>query len=76
MRGRHQTMLLGAATMRPLVKHCQSPDYERPRFSELNYAGSKKISLPRRSAITAFSADNVYAIAQLIRQQKGGAAML
>ncbi|MGC6472799.1 MAG: helicase-related protein [Parvibaculales bacterium] len=78
-RGRHQTMLLGAATMRPLVKHLLPKAHimTRPRFSELRYAGSKKISrLPRRTAITAFSADNVYAIAQLIRQQKGGAAVV
>ena len=78
-RGRHQTMLLGAGTMRSLVKHLLPKAHiiSRPRFSELRYAGSKKISrLPRRAAITAFSADNVYAIAQLIRQQKGGAAVV
>ncbi|MGC6475843.1 MAG: helicase-related protein [Parvibaculales bacterium] len=78
-RGRQQTMLLGAATMQNLIKTLLPKAHiiTRPRFSKLSYAGSKKISrLPRRSAIAAFSADNVYAIAQLIREQKGGAAVV
>ena len=78
-RGRQQTMLLGAATMQILIKTLLPKAHiiTRPRFSKLSYAGSKKISrLPRRSAIAAFSADNVYAIAQLIREQKGGAAVV
>ncbi len=50
---------------------------ERPRLSQLLYAGSKKITrLPQRSAIVAFSADEVYAIAELIRRQRGGAAVV
>ncbi len=50
---------------------------ERPRLSQLLYAGSKKITrLPARSAIVAFSADEVYAIAELIRRQRGGAAVV
>jgi ATP-dependent RNA helicase SUPV3L1/SUV3 len=74
-RGEHETMFLGAETMRPklsaLFDHIAF--VERPRFSHLSYAGSKKISrLPRRSAIVGFSADNVYAIAELIRRQRGG----
>ena len=49
----------------------------RPRLSKLSYAGQKKISrLPRRSAIVAFSASDVYAIAELIRRQRGGAAVV
>jgi ATP-dependent RNA helicase SUPV3L1/SUV3 len=78
-RGEHETMFLGAETMRPklsaLFDHIAF--VERPRFSHLSYAGSKKISrLPRRSAIVGFSADNVYAIAELIRRQRGGAAVV
>ena len=49
----------------------------RPRLSTLNYAGDKKITrLPRRSAIVAFSANDVYAIAELVRRQRGGAAVV
>src|SRR5690606_31833728 len=49
----------------------------RPRMSQLTYAGAKKITrLPRRSAIVAFSADEVYAIGELIRRQRGGAAVV
>ena len=78
-RGRHETMLMGAATMAPLIRRL-APDAEivsRERFSQLTYAGSKKLTrLPRRSAIVAFSADAVYAIAELIRRQRGGAAVV
>ena len=78
-RGRHETMLLGAETLRPLIKRLV-PDVEfisRPRFSTLSYVGAKKItSLPKRSAIVAFSASDVYAFAELIRRQKGGAAVV
>jgi ATP-dependent RNA helicase SUPV3L1/SUV3 len=78
-RGKYETMLLGAATMAPLIRQL-APDAEivfRERFSTLSYAGSKKITrLPRRSAIVAFSADAVYAIAELIRRQRGGAAVV
>src|SRR3546814_14254674 len=50
---------------------------ERPRLSQLFYAGQKKITrLPQRPAIVAFSADEVYAIAELIRRQRGGAAVV
>ena len=49
----------------------------RERMSQLTYAGSKKISrMPPRSAIVGFSVDSVYAIAELIRRQKGGAAVV
>jgi ATP-dependent RNA helicase SUPV3L1/SUV3 len=78
-RGKHETMLLGAATMAPLIRRL-APDAEivsRERFSELSYAGSKKLTrLPRRSAVVAFSAEAVYAIAELIRRQRGGAAVV
>jgi len=74
-----ETMLLGAETMRPLIERLL-PDtnfISRPRFSKLTYVGSKKITrLPPRSAIVAFSADTVYAIAELIRRQRGGAAVV
>ncbi|WP_428032048.1 helicase-related protein [Ancylobacter sp.] len=78
-RGREETLLLGAATMRPLVEKLL-PGVNilvRPRLSNLTFAGEKKITrLPRRSAIVAFSADEVYAIAELIRRQRGGAAVV
>ena len=75
-RGRHETLLLGATTMAAILKNLlDAPIESRPRFSELRWNGAQKLSrLPRRSAITAFSADNVYAIAEVIRQQRGGAA--
>src|SRR5437773_12507012 len=63
-RGRDETMLLGAATMRPIIdKLLPGTSFvSRPRFSKLTYAGQKKLSrLPRRSAIVAFSAEMVYA---------------
>jgi ATP-dependent RNA helicase SUPV3L1/SUV3 len=78
-RGRYETMLLGAATMAPLVRHL-APEAEivsRERFSRLTYEGPRKLTrLPRRSAVVAFSADAVYAIAELIRRQRGGAAVV
>ncbi|WP_425996640.1 helicase-related protein [Caulobacter sp. DWR1-3-2b1] len=78
-RGKYETMLLGAGTMAPLVRRLL-PDAEivsRERFSNLSYAGSKKLTrLPRRSAVVAFSTDAVYGIAELIRRQRGGAAVV
>ena len=78
-RGLHETLLLGSATMAGVVKklipHAEIID--RPRFSQLTYAGSKKLSRqPARSAIVAFSARQVYAIAELIRRERGGAAVV
>src|SRR6218665_3659726 len=74
-RGLSETLLLGSATMTPIVR-ALLPGVEiihRPRFSELLYAGSKKISRqPKRSAIVAFSASQVYAVAELIRRERGG----
>jgi ATP-dependent RNA helicase SUPV3L1/SUV3 len=78
-RGCHETMFLGAATMAPLIRRLL-PTAEvvmRERFSALSYAGQTKLSrLPRRSAVVAFSAEQVYAIAELIRRQRGGAAVV
>lgn len=78
-RGRDETMVLGSETVRGLIQKLL-PDtvfVSRPRFSELTWSGSKKITkLPRRSAIVAFSADQVYAVAELIRRQRGGAAVV
>lgn len=78
-RGRDETMLLGAATMRPILERLLpgTSFVSRPRFSQLLYAGQKKITrLPRRTAIVAFSAEMVYATAELIRRQRGGAAVV
>ncbi|KAB2882973.1 MAG: disulfide oxidoreductase [Albidovulum sp.] len=78
-RGLHETLLLGSDTMRgaiaALVPGVQF--LKRERFSTLSYSGSKKLSrMPARSAIVGFSVENVYAIAELIRRQKGGAAVV
>src|SRR5271169_3374344 len=78
-RGREETLVLGAATMRPIVERLLpgASMVSRPRLSQLTFAGEKKLTrLPRRSAIVAFSADEVYAIAELIRRQRGGAAVV
>jgi len=78
-RGRDETMLLGAATMRPILEKLLpgTSFVSRPRFSQLVYAGQKKITrLPRRSAVVAFSAEMVYSVAELIRRQRGGAAVV
>ncbi|MDO5605937.1 MAG: helicase-related protein [Paracoccus sp. (in: a-proteobacteria)] len=78
-RGLHETLFLGSDTMRPaiaaLIEGVQF--MRRERFSALNWSGSKKISrMPARSAIVGFSVDDVYAIAELLRRQKGGAAVV
>jgi ATP-dependent RNA helicase SUPV3L1/SUV3 len=78
-RARDETLVLGAATMRPMVEKLLPGAHiiSRPRLSMLTYAGEKKLTrLPSRSAIVAFSADEVYAIAELIRRQRGGAAVV
>ena len=78
-RGREETLVLGAGTMRPMVERLLpgANIVSRARLSTLSFAGEKKITrLPRRSAIVAFSADEVYAIAELIRRQRGGAAVV
>jgi ATP-dependent RNA helicase SUPV3L1/SUV3 len=78
-RGRDETLLLGAATMRPIIERLLPgvSMITRPRLSQLEFAGDRKITRqPRRTAIVAFSADEVYAIAELIKRQHGGAAVV
>ncbi|MEP9359148.1 helicase-related protein [Sphingomonas sp. KR3-1] len=78
-RGREETMILGSDSLKPMLK-ALVPEAEvigRPRFSTLSYAGAKKLSrLPRRSAIVAFSAEEVYAVAEALRRLRGGAAVV
>src|SRR6476661_3672596 len=78
-RGREETMILGSETLAPMVR-ALLPDAEiigRPRFSTLSYAGATKLSrLPPRSAIVAFSAEQVYAVAEMLRRLRGGAAVV
>lgn len=78
-RGRAETLFMGANSMRARVESLV-PDARflyRERFSELAYSGEKKISrMPARAAIVAFSVENVYQIAELVRRQKGGAAVV
>jgi ATP-dependent RNA helicase SUPV3L1/SUV3 len=79
LRGREETLLIGAATMHRAVRELlpAARILARPRLSKLSFAGGKKITrLPRRSAIVAFSAEDVYAIAEWIRRQCGGAAVV
>ena len=78
-RGRSETLLLGAQTMRePISDLIPGANFiSRPRLSNLTYSGQKKITrLPKRSAVIAFSAAEVYAIAELIRRQHGGTAVV
>ncbi|MEZ5785624.1 MAG: helicase-related protein [Xanthobacteraceae bacterium] len=78
-RGREETLVLGAATMRPIVDKLLpgANTISRPRLSQLTFAGEKKLSRqPRRTAIVTFSSEEVYAIAELIRRQRGGAAVV
>src|SRR5690348_9107241 len=78
-RGREETLILGSVSLKPLVRELL-PDAEivtRPRFSTLRYSGSVKLSrLPPRSAVVAFSAEQVYALAEMLRRFKGGAAVV
>ncbi|MEN8657694.1 MAG: helicase-related protein, partial [Marivita sp.] len=79
MRGLQETLFMGADTMRGSIG-ALVPGVEfvrRERMSQLSYTGSKKVSrLQPRTAIVGFSVDNVYAIAELLRRQKGGAAVV
>lgn len=78
-RGTHETLFLGAETMRGVIAQLvpQAEFMRRDRFSQLRYTGGKKTSrMPARSAIVGFSVENVYAIAELLRRQKGGAAVV
>ena len=78
-RGREETMLLGAATLEPVVRSLipRAEVIERPRFSTLTHIGARKLSrLPPRSAIVAFSAEQVYTVAEMLRRFRGGAAVV
>ena len=79
MRGEKLTMLMGSSTIKNIISKLDG-DIEfinRERLSKLTYAGHKKVSrIDRKTAIIAFSAEEVYAIAELIRRQKGGAAIV
>lgn len=78
-RGVEETMFLGSDTMRGLIRRLvpKAEFVARPRLSQLTYAGAKKLSrLPKRSAVVAFSAADVYAIAEQVKRQRGGAAVV
>ena len=78
-RGKKLTMFLGSQVMQGVINDLiKNVGFEKKeRFSNLNYGGFKKVSrLERKSAIIAFSIEEVYAIAELIRRQKGGAAVI
>jgi ATP-dependent RNA helicase SUPV3L1/SUV3 len=78
-RGREETMILGSATLEPMVKALvpEAAIVGRPRFSTLSHTGALKLSrVPPRSAIVAFSSEQVYAIAEMLRRFRGGAAVV
>lgn len=78
-RGLHETLFLGSDSMRPVIAALidRVQFMRRDRFSTLTWTGSKKLSrMVTRSAIVGFSVDDVYAIAELLRRQKGGAAVV
>jgi ATP-dependent RNA helicase SUPV3L1/SUV3 len=78
-RGREETMILGSSSLEPMVR-ALVPGAEvvgRPRFSTLSHIGATKLSrVPPRSAIVAFSAEQVYAVAEMLRRFRGGAAVV
>src|SRR5438270_450678 len=78
-RGLSETMFLGSDTIRPLMRRLV-PEAEyvaRPRFSTLSHTGYKKVTrLPPRSAVVAFSMADVFSLAELVRRQRGGTAVL
>ena len=78
-RGREETMLLGSSTLAPMVRALlpRAEIEERPRFSTLSHVGARKLSrLPPRSAVVAFSVEQVYAVAEMLRRFRGGAAVV
>jgi ATP-dependent RNA helicase SUPV3L1/SUV3 len=78
-RGREETMLLGAGTLGPVLRKLvpEAEIVSRPRFSTLSHVGPRKLSrIPPRSAIVAFSAEQVYAVAEMLRRFRGGAAVV
>lgn len=78
-RGEKITLFLGSDTMQPIMNYL-IPGIEfqsRPRLSNLTYKGFKKLTrLPKRSAVVAFSVDDVYTLADMIRRQRGGTAVV
>ena len=78
-RGEDETMFLGAETIKPVLRRLvpEADFITRPRFSSLSYSGQRKITrLPPRSAVVAFSAARVYELAELLRRQRGGTAVV
>ena len=78
-RGREETLILGSEALRPMVRALlpKAEIVTRPRFSTLSYGGATKLSrLPPRSAVVAFSAEEVYAVAEMLRRFRGGAAVV
>src|SRR6201994_871529 len=78
-RGEEETLFLGSDTMRGAIQRFIPKTWfvTRPRFSDLAYTGAKKLTrLPRRSAVVGFSAEDVYGIAEIVRRQRGGAAVV
>jgi len=78
-RGREETLILGSDSLKPIVRELlpEAEIVSRPRFSTLRYAGNVKLSrLPPRSAVVAFSAEQVYALAEMLRRFRGGAAVV
>ena len=78
-RGRDETMILGSESLAPMVRSLlpKADIIGRPRFSTLTYAGAAKLSrLPPRSAVVAFPAEQVYAVAEMLRRTRGGAAVV
>ena len=79
LRGEKTTMFMGSSSIKSIIEKLdEDVEYiNKDRLSKLSYVGHKKISrVDRKSAIIAFSAEEVYAIAELIRRQKGGAAIV
>jgi len=79
LRGEKLTMLMGSSTIKNIVNKLDEDTefINRERLSQLSYVGHKKISrINRKTAIIAFSTEEVYAIAELVRRQKGGAAIV
>lgn len=79
MRGYEETLILGAETLRPLVRVLipEAKHMTRERFSTLTYTGAMKVTrLPKRSVVVAFTASEVYALAELLRRHRGGAAVV
>ncbi len=79
IRGEKLTMFMGSNTIKNIISKLEGDTefIDRNRLSKLSYVSHKKISrINRKSAIIAFSSEEVYAIAELIRRQKGGAAIV